>query len=70
MKYPYDITQKEYIRLSKNLDRVPKGTPYRCNSASRSELAEIMETEAEFKQRSYKAITSLEHLFEPKEAYV
>ena len=70
IEYPYEITKKEYIRLMKNLDRAPQGTPYRYNNANLSELVEIMETEEEYRQRSDKAIISLEHLFEPKEVRV
>ena len=65
MKYPYDIAEKEYIRLLKNLNRVPKGTPYRYNTKYLSELVIIMGTEEDYGQSSEKALGSLEHLFEP-----
>ncbi|WP_298532099.1 alpha-E domain-containing protein [uncultured Ruminococcus sp.] len=70
MEYPFDITQKEYIRLMKNLERAPKGTPYRYNTANYSELVKIMETEDEYKLHSKKVINCLEHLFEPMEVTV
>ena len=70
MEYPFDITRKEYIRLMKNLERAPKGTPYRYNTANYSELVKIMEKEDEYKQNSEKVIGCLEHLFEPMEVTV
>ena len=70
MEYPFDITRKEYIRLMKNLERAPKGTPYRYNTANYSELVKIMENEEGYKQNSEKVIGCLEHLFEPLEVTV
>lgn len=67
MAYKYDITRKEYIRLMKNLERAPKGTPYRYNTANYTELVRIMEAEEEYSQHSYRVIDCLEHLFEPTE---
>ena len=65
MEYPYDIAEKEYIRLLKNLNRVPKGTPYRYNTKYLSELVIIMGTEEDYNKSSKQALSSLEHLFEP-----
>ena len=70
MAYPFDTTQKEYIRLMKNLERAPKGTPYRYNTANYSELVKIMENEDGYKHNSEKVIGCLEHLFEPLEVTV
>ena len=39
MEYPFDITKKEYIRLMKNLERAPKGTPYRYNTGKWARMA-------------------------------
>ena len=64
MEYPYDIVEKEYIRLLKNLNRVPKGTPYRYNTKYLSEIVIIMGTEEDYEKTSKQALSSLEHLFE------
>ena len=70
VKRPYDAAKKEYVRLMKNLDRAPKGTPYRYNSANYSELVKIMGSEEEYARNSEKAIGCLERLFEPMEVTV
>ena len=70
MEYPFDITRKEYIRLMKNLERAPKGTPYRYNIDNFSELVKIMETEEEYRQHSCEAFNCLENLFETMEVRV
>ena len=70
MEYPFDITRKEYIRLMKNLERAPKGTPYRYNINNYSELVKIMETEEEYRQHSCEAFNCLENLFETMEVRV
>lgn len=67
MRYPYDITKKEYVRLLKNLNRVPKGTPYRYSTRYLSDLVIIMGTEEEYESNANKALNSLEHLFLPEE---
>ena len=70
MEYPFEITRKEYIRLMKNLERAPKGTPYRYNINNYSELVKIMETEEEYRQHSCELFNCLENLFETMEVRV
>ena len=70
MKYPFATVEKEFIRLCKNLHRVPKGTPYRYNTKYLSEVVEILGNESDYELYSDKAIKSLEHLFEPMEVTV
>ena len=70
MKYPFDIVEKEFIRLMKNLNRVPKATPYRYNTKYLSDLVEILGTEEDYRQGADKAIESLMHLFETAEVFV
>ena len=70
MEYPFDITKKEYIRLMKNLERAPKGTPYRYNINNYSDLVKIMETEEEYRQHSCELFNCLENLFETMEVRV
>jgi hypothetical protein len=70
MKYPFDKVDKEFVRLLKNLNRVPKNTPYRYNTKYLSGLVEALGTENDYKQNSDKALTSLMHLFETSEVYV
>ena len=70
MKYPFDIVEKEFIRLCKNLNRVPKGTPYRYSTKYLSDLVEILGTEEDYKRYADKAIDSLGHLFETEEAFI
>ena len=67
MKYPFDIVEKESVRLMKNLNRVPKYSPFRYNSKYLSDLVEILGTEIDYKREPEKAIESLEHLFETGE---
>ena len=69
MKYPFGIVEKEFIRLMKNLNRVPKGTPYRYSTKYLSDLVEILGTEEDYKRESDKAIDSLGHLFETTEVF-
>ncbi len=69
MKYSYDTVYKEFVRLLKNLRRVPKGTPFRYNTKSLSELVEITGTEKDYMVSADKAVVCLEHLFEKKEVY-
>ncbi|MCR5601211.1 MAG: alpha-E domain-containing protein [Ruminococcus sp.] len=70
MKYPFATVEKEFIRLCKNLHRVPKDTPYRYNTKYLCTVVEILGTEDDYKLGSDKAIQSLEHLFDPMEATV
>ena len=67
MKYPFEKAEKEFIRLLKNLNRVPKGTPYRYSTRHLSELVVIMGTEKDYLENPDRAIESLEHLFERAE---
>ena len=67
MKYPFEKAEKEFIRLLKNLNRVPKGTPYRYSTKHLSELVVIMGTEKDYLENPDRAIESLEHLFERAE---
>jgi hypothetical protein len=70
MKYPFDKVEKEFIRLLKNLNRVPKNTPFRYNTRYLSELVEALGTEYDYMHYADKALTSLMHLFEISEVYV
>lgn len=67
MKYPFHIVEKEFVRLMKNLHRVPKDTPYRYSTKYLSDLVEILGTEDDYKREADKAIASLGHLFERQE---
>ena len=67
MKYPYEAVHKEYVRLCKNLRRVPKDTPYRYNTRYLSHIVEILGSEEEYLLHSDKAIESLGHLFDTSE---
>lgn len=55
MKYPFSIVEKEFIRLMKNLNRVPKGTPYRYSTKYLSDLVEILGTEEDYRRGADKA---------------
>ena len=70
MKYPFDKVEKEFVRLLKNLNRVPKETPYRYNTKYLSQLVEILGTAEDYEQYGSQAVTSLEHLFETAEVFV
>ncbi len=70
MKYPFADVEKEFIRLCKNLNRVPKGTPYRYNTNCLCTVVEVLGSESDYEQHSEKAVKSLEHLFEPMEVTV
>lgn len=67
MKYPFDIVEKEFVRLLKNLNRVPRNTPYRYNTMYLSNLVVAIGTENDYEQNSDMAIESLKHLFERPE---
>ncbi len=70
LKYPYDSVKKEFVRLRKNLDRVPQGTPYRYNAKYMSVLTEMLVSESDYEQNSVMATEALEHLFERSEVLV
>ena len=70
MKYPFDIVEKEFVRLCKNLNRVPKGTPYRYSTKQLSVLVEILGSEEDYKREADRAVDSLGHLFETEEVFV
>ncbi|MBK6089698.1 alpha-E domain-containing protein [Ruminococcus difficilis] len=70
MKYPYPIVEKEFIRLLKNLNRVPRSTPFRYQTKPLSDLVEILGTEADYDRESKRAISSLSRLFEAGEVSV
>jgi hypothetical protein len=70
MQYPFDKVEKEFVRLLKNLNRVPKNTPYRYNTKYLSGLVEALGTEYDYAHDADKALTSLMHLFETSEVYV
>ncbi len=70
LKYPFAIVEKEFIRLMKNLNRVPKDTPYRYNTKYLSDLVEILGTEEDYRSGADRAIDSLGHLFETAEVFV
>ncbi len=67
LKYPFAQVEKEFIRLCKNLNRVPKGTPYRYSTKYLSTLVEILGTESNYQNESLQATAALAHLFEPAE---
>jgi hypothetical protein len=67
MKYPFDKVEKEFIRLLKNLNRVPKNTPYRYNTKYLSGLVESLGTKEDYENYTDKALISLMHLFETSE---
>ena len=70
MKYPYESVKKEYVRLLKNLRRVPKDTPYRYSTKQLSELEEIMGSQQDYENGSGRAAGALAHLFETTEVFV
>jgi hypothetical protein len=70
MKYPFDTVYKEFVRLLKNLNRVPKNTPYRYSTKYLSGLVEALGSKDDYEQNTDKALISLAHLFETSEVYV
>ena len=70
LKYPFDAVEKEFVRLCKNLNRVPKGTPYRYSTKYLSELVEILGSERDYEKDGMKATQALCCLFETSEAAV
>ena len=67
MKYPYDLVKKEFVRLLKNLNRVPKNTPFRYNTKYLSERVIVIGTQDDYENSKDIAIESLKHLFENSE---
>ena len=67
MRYSYASVYREYVRLCKNLNRVPKGTPYRYSTKYLSELVEILGTEQDYVNGADRAVKCLEHLFDRQE---
>lgn len=67
--YPYEKVRKEYIRLLKNLNRVPRDTPYRYSTEYLSMIEETLGTESGYSSGAKKAIIGLEHLFDKGEVY-
>ena len=70
MNYPYEKVKLEYVRLLKNLRRVPKDTPYRYNTAHLSVLEETLGTAEGHSRGTVGAIDSLAHLFDTEEVLV
>ena len=70
MNYPFATVEKEFVRLCKNLNRVPKATPYRYNTKYLSQLVEILGSQSEYESRSGDALASLGHLFDTSEVTV
>lgn len=70
MKYPYSEVEREFSRLCKNLNNVPRNTPYRYNTRYLSNLVEIIGTKDEYAHNIQKAISSLERLFDAVEVKV
>lgn len=67
MKYPFPTIEKEFVRLCKNLNRVPKGTPFRYNTQYLSVLVETLGTAEDYEKYSDRAIASLVHIFDREE---
>jgi hypothetical protein len=70
MKYPFEKVDKEFVRLLKNLNRVPKNTPYRYSTKYLSGLVEALGTKYDYEHYADKALNSLMHLFETSEVIV
>jgi len=70
MRYPYETVKKEYVRLLKNLNRVPRDTPYRYSTRYLSSLEEIIGSDEDYKARKDEAVASLGKLFESPEVFV
>ncbi|MBE6869674.1 MAG: alpha-E domain-containing protein [Ruminococcus albus] len=70
MRFPYATVEKEFIRLCKNLNRVPKGTPFRYNTKYLSVLVETLGTEVDYENDNGTALKSLGHLFDAEEVRV
>ena len=70
MEYPYELVKKEYIRLLKNLRRVPKDTPYRYNTEYLSKIEETLGTQKDYEIGAKSALDSLGHLFDSSEVFV
>ena len=70
MRFPFATVEKEFIRLCKNLHRVPKGTPFRYNTKYMCVLVEALGTKDDYEKDADKAIESLGHLFDTEEVRV
>ena len=70
MRFPFATVEKEFIRLCKNLHRVPKDTPFRYNTKYLSILVETLGTKEDYEKDTCKALKSLGHLFDPEEVRV
>ena len=64
MRFPFATVEKEFIRLCKNLHRVPKGTPFRYNTEYLSVLVETLGTKEDYDNDNGTALKSLGHLFD------
>ena len=69
MDYPYETVKLEYVRLLKNLRRVPKYTPFRYNTSHLSVLEETLGSNEEYDQGVKAAVESLGHLFDTAEVF-
>ena len=67
MRFPFATVEKEFIRLCKNLHRVPKDTPFRYNTKYLSILVETLGTKEDYEKDTCKALKSLGHLFDAEE---
>ena len=70
MRFPFATVEKEFIRLCKNLHRVPKDTPFRYNTKYLSILVETLGTKEDYEKDTCKALKSLGHLFDAEEVRV
>ncbi len=70
MRFPYATVEKEFIRLCKNLHRVPKDTPFRYNTKYLSVLVETLGTKEDYEKDTCKALKSLGHLFDAEEVSI
>jgi len=70
MRFPFATVEKEFIRLCKNLHRVPKDTPFRYNTKYLSILVETLGTREDYEKDTCKALKSLGHLFDAEEVRV
>ena len=70
MRFPFATVEKEFIRLCKNLHRVPKDTPFRYNTKYLSILVETLGTKEDYEKDTCKALKSLGHLFDAEDVRV
>ena len=69
MDFPFETVKLEYVRLLKNLRRVPKDTPYRYNTGHLAVLEETLGSAADYKSGVKDALESLGHLFDTAEVF-